>query len=255
MNLKEKPMLILLPNVLIESLDPSKVLGADVGEAVASLDGLICESEKAGRRYLSSFNTKKPPREIPIAVYNKNSDEGDIDFFLEPIRAGERWGLLSDAGLPCIADPGNQLVARARATGIVVQAFSGPCSFVHALLLSGLPGQSFSFHGYLPKEPDNRKVKLLQIEKKSQAEQSTQIFMETPYRNQHLLQTALEILNPATLFCAAWNLTAPSQGVICQMISQWKKMALPHLEKKPAIFLLLAKELQQKQFERRPNRS
>lgn len=240
-NKAAKAALLLLPNLLGEIPHHSMVLPASVDRAVATIDGLICESETAGRRYLGHFVTKKPAREIPLAVYDERTHDGDIDFFLEPIRQGERWGLVSDAGLPCIVDPGHKLVARARASGIAVQGFSGPSALMHALMLSGLPGQRFAFHGYLAKDPKERGKALVQLERSSASSDATQIFIETPFRNQHVLETALEVLQPDTLFCAAWNLTMPSQGILCQSIAQWKKMPLPNLEKKPVVFLLFQK--------------
>ncbi len=107
-----------------------------------------------GRRYLKRFETKKPALEIPIALFNEHTPEDHIDFLLEPIANGERWGLVSDAGLPCIADPGSKLVHRARQKGLHVQAFVGPSAILLALMLSGLPGQKFYFNGYLNREPE-----------------------------------------------------------------------------------------------------
>jgi 16S rRNA (cytidine1402-2'-O)-methyltransferase len=242
-NKQMKAALLLLPNLLGQVPHHSMVLPASVERAVATIDGLICESETAGRRYLGYFTTKKPAREIPLAVYDARTPDGDIDFFLEPIRNGERWGLVSDAGLPCIVDPGYKLVARARSSGIAVQGFTGPSAIMHALMLSGLPGQQFAFHGYLAKDPAGRTKALLQLEKNSLSGSATQIFIETPYRNQHLLETALEILQPETLLCVAWDLTLPSQGILSQTIAQWKKMPVPNLDKKPAVFLVFRSSL------------
>lgn len=229
-----KPALLLLPNVLGEVNHHEPYLPTSVDKAVATLDGLIAESEGGGRRYLGRFQTKKPAHLIPIALLNKHTTSDEIDFLLEPIRKGERWGLISDAGLPCIADPGANLVSRARQTGIIVQAFSGPCSFIQALMLSGFPSQQFSFHGYLDRDLGARREQLKQLEKKS----GTQIFMETPYRNQVMLELLLETLSPETHLCAAWELTLPDQGIISQQVALWKKSPLPNLNKKNAVFLI-----------------
>lgn len=175
---------------------------------------------------------------MPIALFNEHSQEGDIDFLLEPIRRGERWGLISDAGLPCIADPGSKLVMRARQSGIVVQAFVGPSSLLIALMLSGLPGQRFSFLGYLSKEAEERQQQINNVEKKSKKENATQIFIETPYRNMQLLEALLSELDDETLLCVAWDLTLPTQGVVSQKVQLWKKSPLPNLAKKNAIFLI-----------------
>ena len=140
-----KPALLLLPNVLADVKHHEPFLPSSVDKAVASIDGLIAESASAGRRFLARFETKKPTNEIPIALFNEHTKEEDIDFLLEPIRKGERWGLISDGGLPCIADPGAKLVKRANISGIIVQAFVGPSSPMLALMLSGLPAQRFYF--------------------------------------------------------------------------------------------------------------
>lgn len=238
---QQKPALLLLPNVLGDVKHHSLFLPASVDKAVASLDGLIAESATAGRRYLGRFETKKPALEIPIALFNEHTPDQDIDFLLEPIRKGERWGLISDGGLPCVADPGAKLVSRASQSGIVVQAFSGPSSILLGLMLSGLPGQHFYFAGYLDKEPKNREIEIKELQKNSKAQQATQIFIEAPYRNMHLLESLLKTLNDTTHLCVAWDLTLPTQGVVSQKIERWKKSPLPNLEKKAAIFLLYSK--------------
>lgn len=233
----EKPTLLLLPNLLGELRHHEPFLPAGVDKAVESLDGLIAESDQAGRRYLGRFKTKKPPLEIPIALFNEHTPETDVDFLLEPIRKGERWGYVSDAGLPCVADPGSALVRRARQSGIVVQAFVGPSSIMLALMLSGLPGQHFIFHGYLDSKPEIRKQQVRKLEQASEKDGYTQIFIETPYRNKHLLDTLLTTLHDNTWLCAAWDLTLPTQSVVSQPVALWKKSPLPNLDKKAAIFL------------------
>jgi 16S rRNA (cytidine1402-2'-O)-methyltransferase len=232
-----RPTLLLLPNLLGDYRHAEVFLPASVFKAMQSIDGLIAESEMEGRRYLKRFETKKPAMEIPIALFNEHTPDRDIDFLLEPIVAGERWGFVSDAGLPCIADPGSKLVQRANQRGIHVQAFVGPSSILMALMLSGLPGQKFFFHGYLDKEPAKRKEEIKHLAQQSQREQSTQLFMEAPYRNRHTLEALVQTLPDHTLLCVAWDLTLPTQGVMTQSISQWKKCSLPNLDKKPAIFI------------------
>lgn len=233
-----KPALLLLPNVLGDVKHHEPFLPASVDKAVATIDGLIAESATAGRRYLARFATKKPPLEIPVAVFNHNSPDDEIDFLLQPIRQGERWGLISDAGLPCVADPGARLVSRARQSGIAVQAFIGPSSILLSLMLSGLPGQRFTFLGYIEKDPKKRMQQIRELERRSKSDDATQIFIEAPYRNAHLLEALISILNDETLLCVAWDLTLPTQGVVSQPVALWKKSPLPNLEKKAAIFLL-----------------
>lgn len=233
--------LILLPNLLGELPDHRLFLPPSVDLAMESIDGLIAESESSGRRYLGRFQTKRPAREIPIALLNKNTPSEDCDFLLEPIRKGELWGLVSDAGLPCIADPGYLLVRRARQLGIPIQIFTGPCSFLMALMLSGLPGQAFSFHGYIPKESEMRDKKIQEFEMLSLRSNATQIFMEAPHRNQHTLESLIKILKDSTYLSVVWDITLPQQGVMTQTIQSWKKIPLPNILKKNVVFLLHGK--------------
>jgi len=231
--MNQKPALLLLPNLIAEHKHHQPYLPASVDQAVSTLDGLIAESETAGRRYLGRFETKKPAREIPIAIYNKNTPREDLDFLLEPIKNGERWGYVSDAGLPCIADPGAELVFRAKKSGIVVQAFVGPSSLILALMLSGLPAQEFSFHGYLAAEEEGRAKEIRQFAKAP----GTHIFIETPYRNKYTMQALIDELPANKLLCIASELTSTSQSVVTQTVEQWKKSPLPNLDKKVALFL------------------
>lgn len=241
-----KPALLLLPNLLGEQRHHSPFLPASVDKAMQSLDGLIAESEQGGRRYLSRFQTKKPASEIPIALLNEHTPDDHMDFLLEPIIKGERWGLVSDSGLPCIADPGAKLVSRARKLGIQIQAFIGPSSIFMALMLSGFSGQRFTFHGYLHKDLNQRLKQISQLELISKTDNSTQIFIEAPYRNQLMLQSLIEKLSDNTLLCVAWDLTMPSQGVLSQSVAVWKKSPLPNIDKKNAIFLISSESLTQK---------
>lgn len=235
-----KPVLLLLPNLLGNHRHHQLFLPESVGKAVSTIDGLICESEAEGRRFLSRFELKIPIQTIPIAVYNEHTKDEDIDFFLEPLRKGERWGFISDGGLPCVADPGSKLVKRARQSGISVQAFVGPSSILLALMQSGLPGQRFSFNGYLKPDEIGRKKDIKNLEIQSSKENSSQIFIEAPYRNGHLLKSLIETLNDDTWLCIAWDLTMPEQGIVCEPIERLKKMPLPNIEKKPAIFIVYA---------------
>lgn len=230
--------LLLLPNVLGDVRHHELFLPVSVDRAVETLDGLIAESVSGGRRFLSRFKHAKKPHEIPLALLNEHTPKEDLDFLLEPLKKGERWGLVSDAGLPCIADPGSRLVALARQKGIVIQAFNGPSSILLSLMLSGFSGQKFQFHGYLDKEERKlmRTIKLL--EKRSQEEHSTQIFIETPYRNKALLDHLLRELKEDTHLACAWDLTLQTQGILSQEVAFWKKSPLPALEKRNAIFLV-----------------
>lgn len=228
-----KPALLLLPNLLGEHKHHELFLPPSVDKAVMSIQGLISESEKAGRRYLSRFKTEKPPHEIPLALCNKHTRDDEIDFLLEPMTKGEIWGLISDCGLPCLADPGARLVKRAKELGIPVKAFVGPSSIFLALMQSGLSGQNFTFHGYLDKDVSKLKHQVQMLEPNP----GTHIIMERPYQNRKTLDALLETLDDRTMLCVAWELTNPDQGVITQSVSRWKKSPLPNLDKRNALFL------------------
>lgn len=230
--------LLLLPNLLGPIKHHELFFPASVDRAVASIDGLIAESEGGGRRFLSLFKTAKPAHDIPLATLNANPTREEIDFYLEPMTKGERWGLISDAGVPCVADPGSELVRRARQLNIPVQAFIGPSSILLSLMLSGLPGQRFRFGGYINREPEERKKEILALEKVSRQENATQIFIEAPYRNQATLETLVETLSDSTWLCVAWNLTLPTQGLVSQAVTHWHKTPMPNIHKKPTIFLI-----------------
>lgn len=235
---KPKAALLLLPNLLGEHRHHEIFLPQSVDRAVQTIDGLIAESNKEGRRFLSRFQTKLPTAAIPIALMNEHSSDEDIDFLLEPIRKGERWGFVSDAGLPCVADPGAKLVKRARQLGLPVQGYVGPSAIMLALMLSGMPGQKFTFHGYLAADETGRINDVSKLEKAAKKEGATQIFIEAPYRNNHMYQTLIGTLSDDTWLCIAWDLTLPTQSVVSQPVSVWKKNAPPALEKKAATFLV-----------------
>lgn len=228
-----KGKLLLLPNLLNKDAHHEVFFPSSVDRAVASLQGLIAENEKEARAYLKRFNA--PFREMPITLLNKHSQ--DIDALLAPLVKGEKWGLISDAGLPVLADPGYKLVDRARHLGVAVQAFVGPSSLVMALMLSGLYVQQFAFHGYLPHQPKDR---IRELEIRSKEEGSTQVFIEAPFRNQRLFEVLLEVLSDETRLCVAWDLTMPTQGVETQPIGVWKKRDKPNLHKRPSVFLFSA---------------
>ncbi len=227
--------LFLLPNLLGPISNPHLLLPSGVDVVVAQLDGLIAESEQGGRSFLKRFKTKKKPHLIPLALLKKEPTPQEADFLLEPIKQGENWGLISDAGLPCIADPGALLVWRARQKKIPIQALPGPCSITQALMLSGISRPRFAFHGYIAKEKEKREKELREWEKRSVKEGETQLFIEAPFRNLHTYASCLQALSPSTLLCIAWDLTLPSEGVITQPIRLWKEP--PPIQKTPAIFL------------------
>ena len=225
--------LILLPNLLDENAPIEPFLPPGVATAVRSIQGLIGESEKAARRYLRKFLSHEEMAKIPLRLLNEHTQE--VSELLEPLLRGEVWGLISDAGLPCLADPGTDLVALANSKGIAVETFAGPSSIIFALQLSGFSGQKFAFHGYLPKEIPQIEQTIRDLEKRSKTE--TQIFIEAPYRSAKLLNLLLATLQPTTRLCVAASLTTGSERVVSQTIAQWRKTPFT-LEKEPTVFLI-----------------
>jgi 16S rRNA (cytidine1402-2'-O)-methyltransferase len=231
--------LILLPNLLDESLSHEFFLPISVASAVRSLQGILAESEKSARRYLRRFLSHDEMVAIPIRLLNEHTKTDELAGLMEPILRGERWGILSDAGLPCLADPGAEIVWMAREHGIEVTALVGPSSIVLSLQLSGFSSQRFAFHGYLPREIPALQAALRDLEKRSRQEVATQIFIEAPYRSAKLLDTILGTLGSTTRLCVAASLTTPEQRVISQTILQWKAgKASMNLAKEPAVFLI-----------------
>jgi len=230
-------MLVLLPNLLDSAGDHHLQLPAAVDGVMKTIDGLIAESEGGARRYLSRFNLSKKVQHVPVMLLNKNTKPKEYDFMLEPLLEGQTWGLISDAGLPCLADPGAGLVLRARERKVKIEAISGPSSISLALMQSGLGGQHFCFRGYIAKDPQRRKNDLRRWQTGAHQEKSTQIFIEAPYRNQYAFEECLNTLDDKTLLCVATCLTTPEESVTTHLISHYKKNPLLNLNKKPTIFL------------------
>lgn len=223
--------LYLLPNLLDESAPTELFLPLSVNRAVEQIQGLIAESEKMARRYLRRFISHEAMAKMPLQVLNEHTVS--IEALLEPIERGETWGLISDAGLPCIADPGADLVWMAHQKKISVETFVGPSSLILALQLSGMGGQHFSFHGYLPREAAELEAKLRDLERR----EGTQLWIEAPYRSAKMLEALKKILHPTTKLCVAANLTTPHQKLLSQTIAHWRSTSFP-LEKEPCIFLI-----------------
>ncbi len=235
-------MLYLLPNILGDLPSHTSELPTSVDLAVAELTHLIAESEKEGRRFLSrfAFTLPKTWREVQIHLLNEHSQEGDKKALLAEIRRGGVWGLISDCGMPCLADPGADLVLAARQAGVPIQTFPGPSSPLLALVLSGLGGQHFTFHGYLPKEEGPLSEALRKIERTSRLEGSTHLFIETPYRNRRLFDKMMQALDNKTLVCIACALRSPGEWVQTLSTLQWKERPPPDIQKLPCIFVLRA---------------
>ncbi len=217
----------------------SQVLPSDVVKIAQNLENFVVESEKSARHFLSTIKTAKPVRELTLNLLNEHTDDKTIPELLKPLLAGQDIGLMSDAGCPAIADPGAKLVALAHQKGIRVVPLVGPSSILLSLMASGLNGQQFAFLGYLPVDKAQRIQKLKEIEKRAQTHKETQIFIETPYRNQHMLEAILSTCNANTRLCIASQVSLPDEMIVTKTISSWKKSVLPDLNKKPTVFLLL----------------
>lgn len=230
--------LYLIP-VTLGGDDLQAVLPAQVVEITRHLETFVVENEKSARQFLSLVKTAKPVRELVMLPLNEHTSEKDMPALLAPLLAGRDVGLLSEAGCPGIADPGADLVRLAHQKGVRVAPLIGPSSILLALMASGMNGQRFTFLGYLPAEKSGRIQKIREIEKRSQQLTETQIFIEAPYRNQHLLQDILDNCRPETRLGIACNITLENELIQSKSIADWKKTVLPELHKQPTVFLLL----------------
>lgn len=213
------------------------VLPVAVRQCIASLEHFIVERPKTARQYLKQIGCDLPLQNIKMQVLDEHTQSQAVLSLLAPLFAGYDVGLLSEAGCPAVADPGADLVRMAHRKNIKVVPLVGPSSILLALMASGLNGQHFIFHGYLPIERDARVSKITALEKQSVMLDQTQMFIETPYRNQKLLALITQTCRDETNLCVASCLTLASESVVTKTVKAWKQ-ALPDINKKPAIFLL-----------------
>ncbi|WP_158828738.1 SAM-dependent methyltransferase [Mucilaginibacter lacusdianchii] len=197
----------------------------------------IVENEKTARKFLKLAGLTIPQSQLVIHDYGKHQRDNDINSFFTGLIAGKDAGLMSEAGCPGIADPGADIVAEAHRKGIKVVPLVGPSSILLALMASGFNGQSFTFHGYLPIDKAQRSKRIKDLEGAAERFKQTQLFIETPFRNNQLLEEILKTCKPNTRLCIACNLTAADELVKTQTVANWKKQT-PDLHKKPTIFLL-----------------
>jgi len=230
--------LFLIPTTLGASA-LAAVIPQEVQQRVSTLDYFVAENPKTARAYLKQIGTAKPLQELHIATLNEHTPDEAIAGMAAPLRAGHDVGVVSEAGCPGIADPGAKLVLYAHRHAIRVVPLVGPSSILLALMASGLNGQSFVFHGYLPVADVEREKALRELEKQSRRLQQTQIFIETPYRNQKLLQSILGACANSTQLCVAAEITLPGEDIRTMSVAAWKKTP-PQLDRRPALFLLLA---------------
>lgn len=232
------PRLFLLPAWLSEDTRPQDVVPAGVLERLRSLDVFVVENAKSARAWLAACGHPRPLRSITLLELNEHTASAAIPALLDAA-GGRDIGLLSEAGLPAIADPGAALVAAAHARGMAVVPLVGPSSILLALMASGLEGQRFRFLGYLPAEAAARRARLAEIERHSARHAETQVFIETPYRNDAMLADIVQACAPSTRLAVAARLTAPDEWIRVDTVEKWR--ARPEaIGKRPAIFLLQA---------------
>ncbi len=230
-------MVYLIPAELAEGVHTC--IPAYVGEALGECHVFFVENERTARRYLKRLRKDFVVDDHAWVPLSKGDEEASAGVFEKALRAGQTVGIISEAGCPGVADPGQALVARAQAMGVKVRPLVGPSSLLLALMASGLNGQSFRFSGYLPIEAAARAKAIRQLEDEVVRNGTTQIFIETPYRNRQMLQALLEHCRNDTRLCLAVHITSPHDEYIRTLrIGEWKTAALPDIHKKPAIFLL-----------------
>ncbi len=230
-----KGRIYLIP-VTLGGDDFLKVIPERVINLAKQLRFFVVEDIRSARRFLRHIYKEFPINDTVFFELNEHTGDSDISNYLDPVLNGSDLGVLSEAGLPCIADPGARIVALAHQKKIIVTPLSGPSSIIMALISSGLNGQNFTFNGYLPVKPEERAAKLRDLEKKA-GEGFTQIFMETPYRNQKMMESILTHCHNDTLLCIAADITLPTESIRTLTIAEWKK-AIPDLKDKLVVFVM-----------------
>jgi 16S rRNA (cytidine1402-2'-O)-methyltransferase len=196
----------------------------------------IVEEIRSARRFLRSIDKEFPIDDTEFFILNEHTKDSEIESYLEPVLHGNEMGVMSEAGLPCIADPGAKIVALAHRKNLRIIPLPGPSSIILALISSGFNGQNFTFNGYLPVKQEERKTKLRELERKAK-DGFTQIFMETPYRNQNMFETIIDTCSPGIKLCIAADITLPSESILTKDVSEWKRNK-PELKDRMVIFIL-----------------
>ncbi len=231
--------LVLLP-VALGDTSWQRFLPGEAQQRACAIAHFVVENAKTARAELKRIGHPLPLREMDIQVLPERDDAASLDALLAPARAGHDVGLMSEAGCPAVADPGARLVARAHALGIPVRPLVGPSSILLALMASGLNGQSFAFNGYLPVPDAERTTRIRQLEDESRRLARTQIFIETPYRNERLFDALLATCRPDTRLCVARDLTTDEEWIASRTVRAWRGEPKPELARRPALFLILA---------------
>jgi 16S rRNA (cytidine1402-2'-O)-methyltransferase len=204
-----------------------------------SLDYFIVENTRSARRFLSKAGVARPIEELEFVELNEHTtSQSDVERMLKPILEGRSAGVISEAGVPGIADPGADIVALAHRNGIRVVPLVGPSSIVMVMMASGQNGQSFAFVGYLPIKEGERAQRIKQLERRAQQENQAQIFIEAPYRNLKLMESLLKTLSPKMRLSVAADITSENEYIVTRTIEEWKRSPKPEIEKRPTIFVL-----------------
>jgi 16S rRNA (cytidine1402-2'-O)-methyltransferase len=228
--------LYLIPVGLGDS-NPDKVFPPMNSRIIENINDFIVENEKSARKFIKSILPEKSQQELRLSALNKFTEAADIPGFLDAAKEGRNVGLLSEAGCPGVADPGAEIVKLAHRFNIQVVPLVGPSSILLAMMASGMNGQSFTFHGYLPIDKKERKNELKQLERISAEKEQAQIFIETPYRNNKFLEDLTQSLHPSTRICVACDITLETEFIKTATASEWTKIKAD-LHKRPAIFII-----------------
>lgn len=234
-----KGVLYLIPSTISEK-KASLIVPEYTKQAIKHIDTFLVEDAKTARSNLKELELDNPIQELNLYEYSKNSKQDVIDEYIKLLKNGKDLGMLSEAGVPAVADPGESLILEAHQHNIKVRPLIGPSSLLLALTASGLNGENFSFDGYLPVEEGARKKRIKQLEKESLNRGRAEIFIEAPYRSFSLFQSLLECCDGSTYLCVASNITNQDEYINTKQIVSWKQGKWPQIEKIPTVFILQA---------------
>lgn len=231
--------LYLIPCPISDETAPWEVLPAANRAVMDGLDYFIVENTRSARRFLSKAGISRPIAELEFRELNEHTVAGAaVEELIKPLLEGRSAGVISEAGVPCVADPGALVVEAAHCKGIRVVPLVGPSSIILAVMASGLNGQSFAFNGYLPVKPAERQRAIRHFERRALQEHQSQLFIEAPYRNQKLFAELVETLQSETRLTVAMELTAPTEWVRTMPVREWRKATVPDLQRHPAIYII-----------------
>jgi 16S rRNA (cytidine1402-2'-O)-methyltransferase len=234
--MNSKGKLYLIPTTMGE-MNPEEVLPSLVYRTVELITTYIVENEKTARKFIKSVQPNKVQADLKISLLNKRTEDSELQSMIKPCLNGENIGLMSEAGCPGVADPGAVIVKIAHEHGIQVVPLVGPSSILLAMMASGMNGQSFAFNGYLPIDKGEKKNAIKNFESLSYSKNQSQLFIETPYRNNKLMEDLLQFLQPNTLLCVACDITLPTEYIKTFRISEWKKIKID-FHNRPTIFII-----------------